>query len=297
MTLTRYLYLLLLFAIFSSCKIGVYTMSERQIQEHFDGKKNKLKLKYIKYKDYHIHHAVIGDSTKPLLLNIHGAPGNWYSSINLLEDTALQQNFRMISVDRIGFGKSNAGYSVTSIQQHVRYLEKVVSEYNVPGRKIHILGTSYGAPIAAAFAMENPKLVDELYLISPVLDPSTEKIFWFSYLGKVAFINMWLNPALNVATDEKFAHRRELRKLKNNWKQITSKTYVIMGENDWIADTANLGFARKMLVNARDPEFYLLPNVGHSVVWQRSDLLKNLLLKKHVADKQFTFALPSDKIE
>ena len=266
-------------------------MSDKQIDDHYKNRQTKPKLKYLNYKSYHIYHAVVGDSTKPLLLYIHGAPGAWYSSMRLLDDTVLQQNFRMIAVDRAGFGKSNKGLSVTSIDQHVRYLEQLVREYNQPGKKIYMLGSSYGAPIAAAFAMHNPQLMEELYLISPILDPATEKIFWFSYLAKIAFVNMWLSTPWQVATDEKFAHRRELRKLKPYWKQITNKTYVIMGQKDWIADKSNLSFARHMLENADHPEFYLLPNVGHGIIWQRTDLLKNLLLKKKIEDKQFSFAM------
>jgi pimeloyl-ACP methyl ester carboxylesterase len=266
-------------------------MSDKQIDDHYKNRQTKPKLKYLSYKSYHIYYAVVGDSTKPLMIYIHGAPGAWYSSMRLLDDTVLQRNFRMIAVDRAGFGKSNSGLSVTSIDQHVRYLEQLVSEYNQPGKKIYLLGSSYGAPIAAAFAMHNPQLMEELYLISPILDPSTEKIFWFSYLAKIAFINMWLSTPWQVATDEKFAHRRELRKLKPYWKQITNKTYVIMGQKDWIADKSNLSFARLMLENADQPEFYLLPNVGHGIIWQRTDLLKNLLLKNKIEDKQFSFAL------
>ena len=274
----------------ASCKLPAYVLSDKQIDDHYKNRKTKPKLKYIDYKSYHIYHAIVGDSTKPILLYIHGAPGAWYSSMRLLDDTVLQKNFRMISVDRVGFGKSNYGLAVTSIELHVRYLEKLISEYNIPGQKIYIMGSSYGAPIAAAFAMYNPTLVQELYLISPVLNPATEKIFWFSYMAKLSLVNMWLPPSWNVATDEKFAHRRELRKLKPLWKQITNKTYVIMGQKDWIADTSNLSYAKRMLVNSDHPEFYLLPNVGHGIIFQRSDVVKSLLLKKEIEEKQFSFA-------
>ena len=289
-----FLALLIAFAT-ASCKLPAYVLSDKQIDDHYKNRKIKPKLKYINYKSYHIYHAIVGDSTKPILLYIHGAPGAWYSSMRILDDTVLQKNFRMIAVDRAGFGKSNYGLAVTSIEQHVGYLEKLVNEYNIPGHKIYVMGSSYGAPIAAAFAMDNPELVQELYLISPVLDPSTEKIFWFSYMAKLSMVNMWLPPSWNVATDEKFAHRRELRKLKPLWKQIINKTYVLMGQKDWIADRSNLIFAKRMLVNADHPEFYLLPNVGHGIIFQRADVVKCLLLKKEIEEKQFTFAVSPTK--
>ena len=268
-------------AAFSSCKIAA-SLSDRQINRHFKNQTAKPVRKYLSYKQYHIHHVSMGDASKPLLLFVHGAPGAWYSYLSMLDNPDLQANYHMISVDRIGFDKSNSGIAVTSIDEHVKYLEKIVEEYNTAGQKIYILGASYGAPIAAAFAMKNPDLVRELFLLSPVIDPSKEKIFWFSYLCRLSFINMWLEQSLNVATEEKFDHRHELRKLKPFWKNITCKTYVVMGKKDWIADPRNFEFAQKMLVNADGAEFYLIENSGHAVMQTRPDLIRKLLLHQKI---------------
>jgi pimeloyl-ACP methyl ester carboxylesterase len=264
-----------------SCQFPVRVLSDEQIAKHYANRPAKPQLKYMNYKNFHIHHAVVGDSTKPLLLIIHGAPGAWYSSMKLLDDPDLQKNFRLVSVDRVGFGKSNYGVSEPSIQAHVRYIEKIVKEYNKDD-KIYLMGSSYGAPIAASFTMQHPDLVKELYLVSPVIDPATEKMFWFSYVGKLGFVSMMVPGELNVAGDEKFAHRRQLRRLKSHWDEITCKTYVFMGEKDNLASLANLDFARKKLVNAKNPEFYLLSNTSHTIIYQRPDLLISLLLKRNL---------------
>ena len=279
--LSFYIVIALCISGLSSCHITA-SLTDRQINKYFREKGSKPIRKYLNYKEYYIHHVSIGDTAKPLLLFIHGAPGAWYSYLSFLNDPELQANYHMISVDRIGFDKSNSGLAVTSIDEHVNYLQKIVAEYNPTGKKISILGASYGAPIAADFAMKNPGLVDELFLVSPVIDPSKEKIFWFSYLCKLSFVNMWLERSLNVATEEKFDHRSELRKLKPFWKNITSKTYVIMGKRDWIADTRNFDFAQKMLVNADGAEFYMIEDAGHAILNQKPDLVKNLLLHRKV---------------
>jgi len=263
-----------------SCHFPVRVLTDGQIEKHYANRPTKPQLKYINYKSFHIHHAVVGDSTKPLLLIVHGAPGAWYSSMKLLDDPDLQKNFRMVSIDRIGFGKSNYGASEPSLQTHVKYLEKIVKEYNKDG-KICILGSSYGAPIAASFTMQHPDLVKELYLVSPVIDPSSEKIFWYSYVSKLALVSMMIPEYLDVASDEKFAHRRQLRRLRSHWDEIICKTYVFMGEKDNLASLTNLDFAKKRLVNASNPEFYLLPNTGHTIVYQKADLLISLLLKRN----------------
>ena len=275
------IYILAILALLTSCHFPIRVLSDNQIEKHYADRTSKPELKYINYKNFHVHHAIIGDSTKPLLLIIHGAPGAWYSSMKLLDDTDLQKHFHIVSVDRVGFGKSNYGVSEPSLQKHVKYIEKIVKEYNKNG-KIYVMGSSYGAPIAASFTMQHPDLVEELYLVSPVIDPSTEKMFWYSYIGKIGPVSMLIPDCLNVAGDEKFAHRRQLRRLKSHWDEITCKTYVFMGEKDNLASLKNLQFAQKKLVNARDPEFFLLANTGHTIIYQKPGLLISLLLKRNL---------------
>jgi pimeloyl-ACP methyl ester carboxylesterase len=268
------------FILFASCHFPVHILTDEQIAKHYANRATKPELKFLYYKNAHIHYAIVGDSSKPLLLVIHGSPGAWYSSMKLIDNPDLQKNFRIISVDRLGYGKSDYGVAEPSIQHHVQYIEKLVQEYNNDD-KIYLIGSSYGAPVAASFAMQHPDLVEQLYLISPVIDPDHEKMFWFSYVAKLAPVSVLLPGYLNVASDEKFAHRRQLKKLESHWGEITCKTYVLMGEKDHLASSANLDFAKKKLTHAQDPEFYLLPNTGHAIIYQRTDLLLSLLLKRN----------------
>jgi pimeloyl-ACP methyl ester carboxylesterase len=268
------------FILFASCHFPVHILTDEQIAKHYANRAAKPELKYLRYKNKRIHYAIVGDSLKPLLIVIHGSPGAWYSSMKLIDNPGLQKNFHIISVDRLGYGKSDYGVAEPSIQHHVQYIEKLVEEYNNDG-KIYLIGSSYGAPVAASFAMQHPDLVEQLYLVSPVIDPDHEKMFWFSYAAKLAPVSVLLPGYLNVASDEKFAHRGQLKKLKSHWDEITCKTYVFMGEKDHLASRANLEFAKKKLIHAKDPEFYLLPNTGHAIIYQRTDLLLSLLLKRN----------------
>ena len=53
-----------------------------------------------------IHYAQAGDEDKPGLIFVHGTPGGWQAFEMYLESDALQQEFLMISVDRLGWGRS-----------------------------------------------------------------------------------------------------------------------------------------------------------------------------------------------
>ncbi len=99
-------YLIIASSLLVSCKMGLHTMSDRQITKHYKNRHIKPVMKYLSYKDYHILHAIVGDTSKPLLLFIHGSPGAWYSYMKLMDDSALLANYRMIAVDCMGFDKS-----------------------------------------------------------------------------------------------------------------------------------------------------------------------------------------------
>ena len=75
----RTIFILPLFVILSACHYPVRILSDSQIDKHYKDKAARPELKYMDYKNLHIHYAVLGDSTKPLLLIIHGAPGAWWT--------------------------------------------------------------------------------------------------------------------------------------------------------------------------------------------------------------------------
>ena len=56
--------------------------------------------------DQNIVYAYSGDPAKPGLLFIHGTPGGWGAFESYLASPILQEEYFMVSVDRLGWGKS-----------------------------------------------------------------------------------------------------------------------------------------------------------------------------------------------
>jgi pimeloyl-ACP methyl ester carboxylesterase len=56
-----------------------------------------------------LHYAKTGADTLPTLFFVHGSPGSWIKFGKYLMDTDLLKKYRMISIDRPGFGYSNFG--------------------------------------------------------------------------------------------------------------------------------------------------------------------------------------------
>jgi pimeloyl-ACP methyl ester carboxylesterase len=260
--------------------LNKYIYTDKELATHFEHEQLKPVYKKIKFQDHSLHYAVIAKSdTLPLLVFVHGAPGAWYGYLNLMDDTILQQKFKLVAIDRLGYGKSNYGKAETSTEIQALALKEIIEKENTSGKKVVLLGRSYGAPIAAWFSINHPNETERLFMVSPVIDPQKEKFYWFSGLGKWKPIQWLLPKMLNVATKEKYAHPKEMKLMLPKWNALYIPTCVITGENDKIADTSNYTFAKCHLNNC-ESIFYKLKNTGHLVTYEQPELIRNLLLEK-----------------
>lgn len=234
---------------------------------------------FIEDGDLRLHYISKGNKNNPPLLLIHGAPGTLKDYNNLLVDKVLQENYHVIAVDRLGYGlsKKNRHRVLHSINMQAKGIVKAL-ESNTSGKKAVVMGRSYGAPIAAKIAAEFPELVKKVILVSPVIDPEKEKYFWFAYAAKHWLVKQFLNEDTNLATDEKFAHARELRKLAKDWSKINAEVTVFQGGEDWIADVGNLQFAKDHLTTSH-AKFVFLPKAGHMITETHKELVKKELFE------------------
>ena len=271
----------------SSC-FSRYIISAKEVRRHYADKKVKPKEIFIKNDTLSLSLASMGPDTLPMLLLIHGAPGSLWGYMNLMDDEDLQKNFNIVSVDRVGFGKSRLKKRryVTSIETQAHALLPVFS-LNKSNQKVIVLGRSYGAPIAARLTSMAPDQVKELIMVSPVIDPETERFFWFSKWGRMSFIQLFLPRAFNAATAEKYSHADELRKMLPVWEQLSVPTTVIQGGNDWIADPTNIDFAKKHIKSKR-AQYIFLYNAGHMITFSHAAMIKEMLLKSRLFQDKIT---------
>lgn len=292
--------LLLLFSIlfFSRCFFTArYLKSDSELEEHYRHAQLKPDYRMCENAGRQSHYAVISASdTLPLLVMVHGAPGAWYGYMNLTDDSLLQSHFKIVSVDRLGYGKSEGGHEELSVEVQAKAIQAVIARENTSGKKVFLLGRSYGAPITAWLAINDPGAFEKLVMVSPVIDPEKEKFYWFSDIGRWPLVQWMLPEMLNVATREKFSHAEEMRKLIPQWSQLKTPTYVLVGEEDAVADTANYSFARKNITNC-SAMFMKLAHTGHQITRQQPDLIKTLLLSKDVCDENSFLAQDQQTIQ
>jgi pimeloyl-ACP methyl ester carboxylesterase len=273
--------------LFSRCfLLNGYIKTDAELEEHYKNASVKPVYKESALSDRKQHYAVLTKSdTLPLLVMVHGAPGAWYGYQNLTDDSLLQDHFKIVSVDRLGYGKSGYGKEELSIETQAKAIKKIIDKENTSNKKVYLLGRSYGAPITAWLAINYPQQFEKLVMVSPVIDPEKEKFYWFSDIGNSPLVQWALPELLNVATKEKFAHQKEMQLMLPKWERLCTPTYVLVGENDNVADTANYSFAKKHITNCT-AVFMKLKNTGHQITQNQPELIKELLLETSYCENQ-----------
>lgn len=250
-----------------------FSLNDSKIEKHYTNSKTE-KPRFGSYfvDGIPMHYAEVGNDSLPLLLFIHGAPGAWYGYMKQLDDTVLQKNFHIISVDRAGYGKSGFGKAITSIRMQADLIKPILKKYASKAKAI-VVGRSFGAPVAAKLVADNNENVKSLILIGADMDPEKEKFWWFSKLGTYKIIKWFLPTAMNIATDEKFSRIDELKKMKEEWSKILVPVTALHGKDDWIVDTSNVNFLRKCLRNTIFRS-KIIEQTGHLVSVEKPEIVK-----------------------
>jgi len=106
-----------------------------------------------------------GPADGPLLVLVHGLGGslvNWAALAPLLTPTC-----RVLALDLIGFGHTQAGAHSTSVTANQQMLQRFLSR--VAGGPVTLVGNSMGGMITILQAARHPESVTGLVLIDPAL--------------------------------------------------------------------------------------------------------------------------------
>ena len=261
--------------------VAAYAMNghDHSLKEYFDKLGVDFQIHRLNFEGRTLRYVSTGieQDSAPILLFIHGAPGNLDNFKAYLADYDLKTRFRLISMDRLGYGGSDYGKSETDILTQARSAEKILNQYQ--GSKAIVAGYSYGGPIAGKLASIRPDLINGLVLIAPLNDPYNEPMKWYSKLSNTKFIRYFMPGLINVASDEKMTHAQELRKIEDDWKSIECPVLYIHGNEDGLAPfEENLTFSKNEIDSVLlkiDPK----RDMGHMLIWENARYIKDRILE------------------
>lgn len=216
--------------------------------------------------------------TKPLIIFIHGSPGDWKGWVEFLTDPELQKKAHMIAVDRPGFGGSGKGKVERSVAQQCRDIAPLLDKAQ-PGQRVIVVGHSYGGPVAARLAMDYGSKITDVVILAGSIDPRQEETKWYQYPADWP-LTAWMVPGeLVVANREIMALKGELTDMLPLWAGIHQRVSVIQGENDDLVPPENADFAKKMLTNAGSLNIIRIPAMNHFLPWKQYDVVKGEIMK------------------
>lgn len=252
-------------------------MSKKETKSFFATTKTSYIDASKKIEEHTIHYIETGNKNASTLFFVHGSPGSWDAYKDYLKDTLLLSKFRLIAIDRIGFGYSNFGKAV-NLKTQAEIIEKFVGLIS-NGKPLYLIGHSMGGPVIVQMAVDKPELYKQLIILSGAIDPKAEEPENWRAIIKTKPIRYIIPGSLRPANDELWWLKEDLFLMKPHLKNITSKVTIIHGTKDQLVPFSNVAFMRREFVNAQSLEIIPIENANHFIPWEQYDLIRNLLFK------------------
>jgi pimeloyl-ACP methyl ester carboxylesterase len=268
--------LLLTWIILSRCFIMRGRISDEKGKQWFANKHAELVTKDTLIDGRHVHYAMCGDASLPTLVFIHGSPGSWFHYMKFMYDSAMLKKFRMVSVDRPGFGHSNFGKPM-HLQAQSQLLLKVLEAIK-GNQPMYLAGHSMGAPVVAQIAAYNPALAKKIILMAAPLNIKMEAKETWRHIMNVKPL-FWLLPgAFQPSNTELLWLKKDLQPLGEDLKKITCEVLFIHGDKDTWVPIKNIAFGKEKMVNAASITADTLYGADHQIPWKRREEVRDILL-------------------
>ena len=261
--------------VFAQCKMKFRT-PDKVAKERFEAVDVQLFTETIDAANFKLHYAKTGSDTLPTLFFVHGTPGSWMKFGKYLQDKDLLKKYRMVSIDRPGFGYSQFG-EARNLEEQSTIISVLLKKLQ-NGKPIYGIGRSFGGPMIVRLAIDNPGLFSGLVLLAAALDPATEKNYpWRPVLFKTPF-SFFVPGAWRVSNEEQYYLKRDLEKLAEGFSTITCPVHILHGDKDGMVPVSNATYGKKMLVNAKLLYLSIIPGAHHHISDDNYDLVKDLLM-------------------
>lgn len=254
-----------------------FRMSDKEAQKKFKDAGIAITTEVKKINGFPLHYAKTGNDTFPTLLFVHGTPGSWDAFQAYLMNKELLLHYRIISIDRPGFGYSDFGNAMNLSDQTEIICEWMDSMNN--GKPFVLIGHSLGGPLILKMAAARPLLTKALVVLAGSQDPSAEKPEkWRPVLFKTP-LNFLIPGALRPSNEELWYLKKDLKEMLPDYEKITCPVYILHGTKDMLVPYSNVAYTQKMLTKTDSVFVTTFEKENHFIVWTREKEIVELLLK------------------
>ena len=251
-------------------------MSPNKTKSFFEKTQTNFISENFSITERELHYIQTGENDKPTLVFIHGSPGSWDAFKEYLKDSLLLKKYRMIAIDRPGFGYSNFGQAEDLQTQSKRINAFLKTKDNK--QPIILIGHSMGGPVITEMATLAPDKYKTLVIIAGSIDPDAEKPENWRKIIKTKPIRFLIPGAMRPANDELWLLKEDLKDLKPLLKNIKSEILIIHGTKDQLVPYSNVAFIQKEFVNAKSMDLISIRDANHFIPWTHFETIRDVLM-------------------
>jgi pimeloyl-ACP methyl ester carboxylesterase len=236
-----------------------------------------IRLLHTTIADQQLHYAITGSDANPTLFFMHGSPGSWDAFAAYMKDTQLLQRFRMVSIDRPGFGYSRFGRAY-SLKKQASVIGSLIGQLQ-NGRPFYLVGHSLGGPLAVMLGAHYRDDVNGLVLLAASVDPTEEKPErWRPWLKAVPV--RWFVPgAFRPSNTELWDFKKDVLEMPQDLDMVRCPVYIVQGSEDDLVPPGNALYAQRKLVHAATVQLVMLQGANHFIPWTHYSDIKKVLLQ------------------
>jgi len=253
-----------------------FRISDTQAKTEF--KQRGLHVSFINVKtgDGTLHYVKSGIDSLPTLFFIHGSPGSWDAFKGYMMDSALLRHFRIISVDRPGFGFSNFGNAV-QLEEQAQMIGKIIEKEN-NNKPLHLVGHSIGGPVIVQLAQNDPRQFASLTILAGSISPKDEPKEYWRYLFTYSPLKYLMPGAFRPSNDEIVYFKKDLYRIDKRYGVLDMPVTFIHGDKDKFVTVKNVEYGKGKLKHNPHVKVIIIPGAGHFIPWEHYGLIRQHLL-------------------
>jgi pimeloyl-ACP methyl ester carboxylesterase len=230
----------------------------------------------VKVGDVTLHYVKTGSEKLPTLFFIHGSPGSWDAYKGYLADTSLLKYFRVIAIDRPGFGYSDFGTAYHLPEQAALIYQIVRKEYN--GQPLHLIGHSLGGPVVVKLAQDHPEAYASLTILAGSISPYEEpKEKWRSIFVDNP-LKYLIPGAFRTCNTEIWYFKKDLYMMDSGYDKLKMPVTFIHGDQDPLVTVRNVAYGKLKLADHKNIKVIIIPGANHFIPWEHFDIIEKHLL-------------------
>lgn len=254
-----------------------FRMSDTEARERFAKARVDLRIKRQSVNGYELHYTATGADSLPTLFFLHGSPGSWDAFERYMRDSLLLQRFRMIAIDRPGFGYSQFRQALPMERQSELIQGVIVREEN--GQPVYLVGHSLGGPLVVQMALDRPGYFDGLVILAGSIDPALEKPERWRPLLMNTPLKFVVPGAMRPSNVELWYLKQDLRSMKPQLGTLTERIWMIHGDRDRLVPYDNMAFGVKAFSATQRLDTLTISGADHFIPWSHYTIIRDVLLK------------------